>query len=1343
MERIGHDELRALHELIDRALQRDRPRFNRRLEGLLRDQGDAQRLAEETARLRRQVEASARQRQGRVGRVPMIVYPADLPIAAKKDDIVRAIREHQVIVVCGDTGSGKSTQLPKICLEAGRGIDALVGHTQPRRIAARTLAARIASEMNTSVGQEVGYKVRFTDATSPHGFIKLMTDGILLAETQQDRFLDAYDTLILDEAHERSLNIDFLMGYLRQLLPRRRDLKLIITSATIDPRKFAEHFTDARGQPAPIVEVSGRTFPVEVLYRPPQPVEVAPDAEPPPERDVEDLIADAVDELAQLPERGDILIFLPTERDILELSKLLRRHRIPGDFRPGETDVLPLYARLSVAEQNKVFDPHPGRRRIVLATNVAETSLTVPGIKYVIDPGTARISRYSARAKVQRLPIEAVSQASADQRKGRCGRTSPGVCIRLYSEEDFQGRERFTPPEILRTDLASVILQMKALGLGDISRFPFVDPPRTSMIADGLRTLHELGAVDDRQRLTDIGRKLARLPVDPRIGRMILAGHAEGCLADVLVIAAALSTQDPRLRPPEQQEKADTAHRALAHERSDFLTYLRIWDFYHGLMGKLSRNALKLACQRNFLSMVRMREWLDVYRQLRTLVEETDLSVGPRKWLPQSVVESGAPIPGQPREKTSSGGGVEDAIHRALLTGLLANVAQKGSGTDGYAYTGAGGKKLYLWPGSVLFDKTPAWIVSAEQVDTTRLYARTVAPIQPTWIEPLAGHLVSRSYSEPHWEEKSAHVRAFEKVTLFGLTIVPKRSVHYGPVDPAKARKIFIHHALVEGEFRTDAPFFQHNQALVEEVRQLEAKARRPDLLADEQLRFAFYDARLPAGVHNGPALEQWLKNADPSQADALKMKPEDLLRGDATAITPEAFPDRITSGGMTLPVVYKLEPGSTDDGLTLTLPREALHQFDARKLGWLVPGLLKEKVIALIRALPKEWRRNFVPVPDVADAVMKVIDFGQGAMPEALAAALRQLTGVSVPPEVFDESALPEHLRMNVQVVDAEGKPIAQGRKWGDVRAQAGGGGLVEAPRGSHDDDDAFTERAGLTRWDFGALPESVEVRRAGVVLKAYPTLVDEGHTIALRLADRPGQDRPGLRRLFVLQVHDMLAHEVHRMPGLDAMRLRYTLIGDPKQLEDMLIDLVAERAFLFDDPVIRDGAAFEERLNLGWNRITAAVGEVQRTVSLVLEHAQRALAALESAPTTPAWQGAVRDMRLQARALLSGSFLLTTPWPWLAQYPRYLTGIAKRLEKLGGGGLPRDLKSMAELEPWLRRFAERAADHQKQGISDPGLVMMRWMIEEYRVSLFAQELRTAVPVSPRRLEAQWKLVR
>ncbi len=1293
----------------------DRHRFRRRLRELeqVRDKQGADGKAKQALeQLAGEIRQSQAYRAARLARLPVPTFPENLPVNERRDEIARAIAENQVLILCGETGSGKTTQLPKICLSIGRGVAGMIGHTQPRRIAARSVASRIASELNTQVGQAVGYKVRFNDRVSPDSYIKLMTDGILLAETQGDRFLEQYDTLIIDEAHERSLNIDFLLGYLKQLLPKRPDLKLIITSATIDPESFSRHFNNA-----PILEVSGRTYPVEVRYRP-----LLAEDEDERERTQQEAILEAVDEVSRI-DRGDVLIFLSGEREIRETAEALRKHH------PPHTEILPLFARLSAAEQEKVFQPH-GRQRIVLATNVAETSLTVPGIRYVIDPGYARISRYSHRTKVQRLPIEKISQASSDQRKGRCGRVSAGICIRLYAEDDYLARPRFTEPEILRSNLAAVILQMKALRLGEVEDFPFVEPPDSRMIRDGYQALLELGAVDERHRLTEIGRRLAALPVDPRIGRMILAAKEENSLTEVLIIASALSVQDPRERPLDAQQKADEAHKPFADERSDFLSFLKLWEAFHEQAKHLSQNKLRKYCQEHYLSYVRMRDWHDIHQQLHSLV--TDMGLRPNQ------------IPAE-----------YDAIHRALLTGVLGNIAFRSEERE---YTGARNVKLSVFPGSVLFKKTPKWIVAAELVETARLYARTVAGIEPVWIERLAGHLVKRSYFDPHWEKRAAQVAAFERIMLYGLTIVPKRRVNYGPINPEEARQIFIRAALVAGDFDTRAPFFKHNRELIAEIEGLEAKSRRRDVLVDEQVLYQFYDERIPPDIYSGPTFDKWRRQAERENPQLLFLTREYMMRHGAAGVTAEQFPDTFTTDSLRLPLAYRFEPGDPMDGVTVKVPLAALNQLRPVPFEWLVPGLLKDKIVALIKSLPKSLRRNFVPVPHFADACIEALTpYKEGSLLDALAWHLRRMTGVEVPREAWKADELPPHLSMNFQLVDEQGRPIAAGRDLERLQRDFG----AQAQQSFAQLPTSEYERDNITHWNFGDLPEQVEFKRGGVTLKGYPALVDRGNSVLLRLFDSPAvaeeETRAGLRRLFTLQIPQQMKYLEKNLPGLQTMCLQYASVpplpGESEERRDAkplslceelkqdLITAIVDRAFFMEDAPVRSAAVYEARRDAAAKRLVAVANELCDLAGRILAEHHTLVKRLKTLASA-AHINACNDAREQLNRLVYRGFAARTPYQWLVHLPRYLKAIGLRLDKLAYSA-GKDTQKMMEIALLWKAYLQREEKQRRERVRDPELEQYRWMIEELRVSLFAQELKTAFPVSVKRLEKQWDAIR
>ncbi|VBS63959.1 ATP-dependent helicase HrpA [Burkholderia pseudomallei] len=1269
--------------------------------------------------------------------VPPITFAESLPVSGKRDEIARAIAAHPVVIVCGETGSGKTTQLPKICLALGRGLGAggagLIGHTQPRRLAASSTGRRIAEELGTPFGEVVGYKVRFTDNLAPGASVKLMTDGILLAETQTDPLLKAYDTLIIDEAHERSLNIDFLLGYLRQILPRRPDLKLIVTSATIDAERFARHFgSDER--PAPVIEVSGRLYPVEVRYRPiaddrPAAVRHAEGASSgrdraksarEAERDLMDGIVDAVDELCR-EGPGDVLVFLPGEREIRDAAEALRKHH------PPHTEILPLFARLSAAEQERVFKAS-NARRIVLATNVAETSLTVPGIRYVVDTGLARVKRYSYRNKVEQLQIEPISQAAANQRAGRCGRVADGVCIRLYEESDFAGRARFTDPEILRSSLASVILRMKSLHLSAIESFPFIEPPPGRAIADGYQLLNELGAVDDDNALTPLGRELARLPLDPRVGRMILAARDQQALREVLVIASALSVQDPRERPVDAQEQADQAHRRFADERSEFLQWLRIWAWFEEAVAhKKSNRQLVDACRQHFLSHLRLREWRDVHSQLLTVVRE-------HGW------------------RLNEADATFEQIHLSLLTGLLGNIGFKAE--DEPHYLGARGIKFHLWPGSALVKKAGRWVMAAELVETSRLYARCIAKIEPEWIERIGAHLLKKSLSEPHWEKRPAQVAAFERATLYGLTIYHRRRVAFGRQDPARARELFIRGALVDGEFDTKLAFFAHNRKLLADIEQLEHKSRRQDVLVDDELIHAFYDQAIPAGIHTGAAFERWYrdevsKSGQPEdKLRLLYLSRDDLMRHEAAGVTTELFPKRVTMAGVEMALAYHFEPGSPRDGVTLAVPLFALNQVDARRAEWLVPGMLKEKAHLLLKSLPQKLRRHCVPLPEYAAGFVERAGrerFGAGGLVDALIADVREQTQVATKTSDFKLETLPAHLFMNFKVIDEHGRQLAMGRNLAQLRAELG---AQRAPLGAPPRAAEPAAQAGaaagatalyehLTTWNFGKLPELLEIRRRGETLFGYPALVDRGTHCDVEVFDSPDEaariHRAGLRRLFALQLKEPIKYLEKNLPGLREMAMQYMSLGTQDELRDQLIATALDRACL-QEPLPADDASFHARRDEGRSRLNLLAQEIARLVGQILAEYAGLAKKLAQAKPFPA---AHADMQGQLAALVGKRFVVDTPYAQLAHFPRYLKGIALRIDKLKADPA-RDARQAAELQPLAQHYQRSVA--QRGGVADARLAEFRWLLEELRISLFAQELRTPMPVSVKRLYKVWE---
>ncbi|MGD7179057.1 ATP-dependent RNA helicase HrpA, partial [Ralstonia pseudosolanacearum] len=1278
--------------------------------------------------------AALEARRARANAVPPISFPEALPVSARRDEIARAVAAHQVVIVSGETGSGKTTQLPKICLSIGRGIGAggtgLIGHTQPRRIAATSTAKRIAQEIGSPLGEHVGYQVRFNDTLSAGASVKLMTDGILLAETQNDPLLRGYDTIIIDEAHERSLNIDFLLGYLKQLLPRRPDLKVIITSATIDAQRFAEHFAGPKG-PAPVIEVSGRLYPVEVRYRPVQRDEKDK------ERDLYDGIVDAVDELAR-EGAGDVLIFLPGEREIREAAEALRKHH------PAHTEILPLFARLSVQEQERVFRPS-NARRIVLATNVAETSLTVPGIRYVVDTGLARVKRYSYRNKVEQLQIEPVSQAAANQRAGRCGRVADGVCIRLYEEADFIARPRFTDPEILRSSLAAVILRMKALRLTDVEQFPFIEPPLGRAIADGYQLLQELGAVDDENALTPLGKQVARLPLDPRVARMILAGRDHQCLREMLIIASALSVQDPRDRPQELQQQADQAHRQFADEKSEFLGWVKLWKWFEEAVAhKKSNKQLQDQCRAHFLSHLRLREWRDVHSQLHTTVAE-------QGW------------------KLNESEPTYEQLHLALLTGLLGNIGVRIEEADGKGreYLGARGIKFFLWPGSAIARKAGKWMVAGELIETSRLFGRTLARIEPEWVEKVGAHLLKVSWSDPHWEKKAGQVMAFERGTLYGLPVYQQRRVHFGPMQPREARELFIRRALVDGEFETRLPFFAHNQRLVREIENLEHKSRRQDVLVDDELIHAFYDSQIPADIHNTVAFEGWYAEAAKASQKLLYLNRDDLMRHEAAGITTDLFPKTLPIAGIDMGLTYHFEPGSPRDGVTLTVPLYALNQVPAQRAEWLVPGMLKEKAHLLLKSLPQKLRRHCVPLPDYAAGFVSRVRLGDGDLLDRLIADVREQTGTPLKRADFKLETLPAHHFMNFKVIDEHGRQLDMGRNLAQLRAELGGraqqtfqsiaakdaavagapGDGAGARPGKGGKPDAPANPAlysGLTTWNFGELPELLEVRKGSQTLFGYPALVDGGDHCDVEVFDDPAEaariHRLGLRRLFALQLREPLKYLEKNIPGLSQMAIQFMTLGTQDELRNQILDAALDRACL-QDPLPADDAGFGARKDEGRTRLTLLAQEIARLAGAILaEYAQLPRKLQIAKP----FGAAHADIDAQLKALMHKRFIEATPYAQLAHFPRYLKGIAMRIDKLKADPT-RDTQRMQEMAPLFQQYqrAEKQLRVQGQGraaAGDPRMEEFRWMLEELRIALFAQELRTPVPMSVKRLQKVWE---
>ncbi|MFJ3188468.1 ATP-dependent RNA helicase HrpA [Streptomyces halstedii] len=1283
---------------------RDAHRLGRRLEG-------ARRIRKPEARqsvldeISAQAGKAATRIAARAARVPALSYPDQLPVSQKKDEILEAIRDHQVVIVAGETGSGKTTQIPKICIELGRGVRGMIGHTQPRRIAARTVAERIADELKTPLGEAVGWKVRFTDQVNQDAtFVKLMTDGILLAEIQTDRELLAYDTIIIDEAHERSLNIDFLLGYLARLLPQRPDLKVVVTSATIDPERFAKHFGDA-----PIVEVSGRTYPVEVRYRP-----LLEEEGEDSDRDQITAICDAVDELGhEAP--GDILVFLSGEREIRDTADALNKRNL------RHTEVLPLYARLSHAEQHRVFQRSPQGivRRIVLATNVAETSLTVPGIKYVIDPGTARISRYSHRTKVQRLPIERISQASANQRKGRCGRTSDGVCIRLYSEDDFVTRPEFTDPEILRTNLASVILQMTAAGLGDIERFPFIDPPDHRNIRDGVQLLQELGALDPaekdpKKRLTPLGRKLSQLPVDPRLARMVVEADRNGCVREVMVIAAALSIQDPRERPAEKQTQADQHHARFKDETSDFLAYLNLWRYVREQQKERGSSSFRRMCKQEYLNFLRIREWQDIYAQLRTVARQMGIELN----------DEDAP---------------EQSVHTSLLAGLLSHIGLKD--TEKNEYLGARSAKFAIFPGSALFKKQPRFVMSAELVETSRLWARVNAKVEPEWIEPLAQHLLKRTYSEPHWEKDQAAVMAYERVTLYGVPIVAQRKINFGRIDQEASRDLFIRNALVEGDWRTHHQFFHDNRKLLGEVEELEHRARRRDILVDDETLFDFYDRRIPDHVVSGAHFDSWWKHKRREEPDALDFERSMLINEKASAVTKDDYPDSWRQGGLKFRVTYQFEPGADADGVTVHIPLQVLNQVTPEGFDWQIPGLREEVVTELIRSLPKPVRRHYVPAPNYATKFLDRAVPLQEPLPLTLARELQRMVGVPVTADDFDLSRVPDHLKITFRIVDERRRKVAEDKDLEALRLtlrpkarQA----LSKAAAATAGPSGESVERSGLTDWTIGTLDRVFETRRAGQPVKAYPALVDQGESVAVRLFDTQAEQQQamwrGTRRLILLNIPvNPSKFASDTLSNQQKLALSRNPHGSVQALFDDCATAAADRLIAAHGGPAWDEASFRalyEKVRADLVDLTVrTIGQVQQILA-AWQACERRLKTTSSLVLI----NNVTDVREHLARLVPPGFVTATGLRRLPDLMRYLVAEDRRLQQMPTN-VQRDTTRMEKVHEMQDEYAW-LLEQLPRGRPVPQEVLdIRWMIEELRVSYFAHALGTAQPVSDKRI--------
>lgn len=1328
---------------IDSAMRVDQFRLKRSRKRLSSDEFET-RLAKSIARRRR-----------REAYEPCLQYPDELPITAYKDQIINLIRTRQVVVVCGETGSGKSTQLPKFCLEAGFGRGSVIGHTQPRRLAARSIATRLAEEMNCRLGEQVGYQVRFGDQTGPDTMIKLMTDGILLAETGSDRLLDQYDTIIIDEAHERSLNIDFLLAYLRGLQAKRPDLKIIITSATIDAEKFAEHFSDEDG-PAPILNVEGRGYPVETRYLPWE--EVVDD-----EQRGYDLAHHVIAGIKNLARsgQGDTLVFLPTERDIRLVS-----HRVAGHYKrmglDQRVEVLPLYARLPQKDQQRIFHPGGQKQRLIFATNVAESSLTVPGIRYVIDSGTARISRYSPRSKLQRLPIEPISRASADQRAGRCGRVGPGICVRLFSTADFESREAFTTPEIRRTNLASVVLQSKMLGFGSLDALPLLDVPRAESIREGVQTLLELGALDEQQALTSIGKALGRMPVDPRIGRIILAADESGVLPEILPIAAAMEIPDPRQRPPENQQAADQAHAEFRDPESDFLSYLRLWRYYEQAKSDHSRNKLTRELRKRFLSPTRMREWSDTYRQLCEIAAElgTRSEKGRGEKASRSRRKLGAIRFADDQTRQTIDKDRYALVHQALLSGFLSGVAMVG---EKNVYIGPRNLKLYLWPGSGVFESKPKWIVAAELVETGKQYARTVAKIQPQWIEQVGEHLLKSSYGDPHWSQKASGAFCYQRQSLFGLPIVVRRRVPLSPIDPATARDLLIQHGLVEQQLQTNARFVRHNQTLQASFAELAAKTRRRDMVIDDFLVAQFYQQRLPLDVCDKGRLEKyartmpvpdwihqlgdaaslsnWIHSPPSIDADSNScyMLPSDLIDVATDQIAADEFPDQLAIGKSELPLKYRYEPGAEDDGVSLRIHQAAISQISDDRLGWLVPGLLPGKIVAMIKSLPKRIRRNLVPAADVAAKICDELMPRHGQVPfmAAVCDAMSRHAEMPIREADFQDEKMEDHLRFLISVVDDEGKTIAQGRSVDPLAKQFAGSSDPVGNQVQLQVDEQFTTEP-MQSFSLPSLPTEVIRERGGVRVAQYPALVDQAEHVTVALfPDKASADaamRQGLTRLFAISQRKELRRQVRWLPELGETKIRLAGAVPAATFESSMMDLLARIAFVEKQELVRSQQDFESRCADRGERIALAVQEVAKWFAGLGEAHLKMRGQMESLAKS-SFPNVNKDVRGQLAWLLHDQFLSVTPWQWLQHYPRYLSAITYRLDKVRSGSASRDQAGADQVGQlwyrWLERFPEPEQSPRARSADE-----FRWMLEELRVSLFAQPLGTSIKVSATRCE-------
>jgi len=1283
-------QLTQIKSSLEQTRLRDRPRLLRRLQQVERRLREGKPVDKALLDLEKAIAHSHTEYLTRLAGLPTPDYPPELPVSQHRDVILEALRSSQVIILAGETGSGKTTQLPKMCLELGRGAAGMIGHTQPRRIAARSIAERLAFELKTETGKQIGYQVRFHSSVSEQTVIKLMTDGVLLAEIQHDPRLMAYDTLIIDEAHERSLNIDFILGYLKNLLPKRPDLKVIVTSATIDTERFSKHFDNAR-----VIEVSGRSFPVEVRY---EPLNSADNTDESSSRDMNQGILQAVDELSRQGP-GDVLVFLPGERQIRDAAEALRKHHPPG------VEILPLFARLSSAEQDRIFRPHKGRR-IVLTTNVAETALTVPGIHYVVDSGEARISRYSTRNRVQQLPIEKISRASADQRKGRCGRIADGVCIRLYAADDYEARTEFTDPEIKRTNLAAVILRMLALGIGDIEDYPFMEKPENKAINDGYRLLFELRAVDSQRKLTAMGKKLSRLATDPRISRMLMEASDEACLAEVLVIAGFLSVADPRERPLEKRQQAAEAHKAYISENFEFIAVVKLWQDWQQAMHDLSRRQLRRWCREHFLSFMRMLEWRDIYQQLHRQVREMRLSVND-----------------QPAEV--------DNIHRAVLSGL---VSQIGFRDEEKVYKGSHGKQFRIFPGSPLCGKSGKWVMAAQLIETRQLYAHMIAPIRTEWVEKQAQHLLKQQYSDVHFDVRSGGVMASVQVSLFGLILVAARRVYYGSVNPQLAREYFIREGLVQGLYQSQAASLLHNRALLEEVGQLEHKSRRRDLLADEQLLYDFYDAQLPARIVNAAGFEKWLKKEQRQSPDMLRLTRADVLMGDESVASGEHFPDYLYMDGIPLALQYYFDPADEKDGVTAQIPLAVLNQLQENRFAWLVPGLIRDKVIALMRALPKPVRRKLVPIPDFADACLQSMHSDGADLYEQLSFHLQRITGVKIDQSSWNDSALVDHLRMRYEVMDEQGELIMASRSLSELQNVLGEQAASAPAAGTGH----VLERDEICEWDFEALPKQVTVQRHGIDMTLYPALTHVDGKVSIRLYDTAkradSEHLQGLRALFTLTSTDKLAYVRKHIPHIKNMCLHYTAVGNCDGLKTDFMHAILLGTWTEEQLTARDRLQFQLHSDQVRSQLITHAGSIADSLAQTLQLFHQLRSQLSGSIALNQMQ-AIADIQQQLAWLIYPGFIRQVDYRHLQHYPRYLKAIQMRLQRLQHN-VERDRPLQLQLQPYWSAWLQHAGDRPDSVPPNEGWWAFRWQIEEFRVSLFAQALKTSGPVSAKRLD-------